>query len=100
MRRREGRSDAEIEQMIEFLERGTAMVEAELEMLEREARASLSLTRSALLVLRRAAGAAPRCAHGTKSSACPRRAGRPAAPGCGDRRRSVGSAPRSRPSRR
>jgi DNA-binding MarR family transcriptional regulator len=40
MRLLEGRSDAEIEQMIEFLERGTAMVEAELEKLEREARAS------------------------------------------------------------
>ena len=33
----EGRSDEEIEQMIEFLERGTAMVEAELEKLERGA---------------------------------------------------------------
>jgi hypothetical protein len=34
----EGRSDDEIERMIEFLEQGTAMVEAELAKLEREAR--------------------------------------------------------------
>jgi DNA-binding MarR family transcriptional regulator len=36
----ETRSDEEIEQMIEFLERGTAMVEAELQKLERSAASS------------------------------------------------------------
>jgi len=38
MRLLEERSDDQIEQMIEFLERGTAMVETELAKLEREAR--------------------------------------------------------------